>query len=159
MTDHPTPSLVIRAARRDDVPHIVRLLVDDALGATRDALTDPLPKEYFDAFDAICAHPDNELLVAELQGRVVGCLQLTIIPGLSRRGALRAQVEGVRVESALRSAGIGRALMDAAIARARARGCVIMQLTSDASRVRAHAFYERLGFVASHVGMKRSLLE
>lgn len=159
MTDQPPSSLIVRPARRDDVPHIVRLLADDALGAGREEASDPLPREYWDAFDAVVADPNHELLVGELDGEVVACLQLTILRGLSRRGALRALVEGVRVTSALRSAGIGRALMHVAMARARARGCTIMQLTSDASRVRAHAFYARLGFVASHVGMKRSLVE
>lgn len=159
MTGDELSALVIRAARREDVPHIVRLLADDTLGAAREEVRDPLPREYWDAFEAIAADPNQELLVGELGGSVVGCLQLTILPGLSRRGALRALVEGVRVDSARRSAGIGRALMDSAMDVARARGCTIMQLTTDASRVRAHAFYERLGFVASHVGMKRSLVE
>lgn len=159
MTRHDLSSLIVRPARRNDVPHIVRLLADDTLGAAREEVRDPLPQEYWDAFAAIAADPNQELLIGELGGDVVGCLQLTILPGLSRRGAWRALVEGVRVDSARRSAGIGRALMESAMTIARARGCTIVQLTTDASRVRAHAFYQRLGFVASHVGMKRSLVE
>ncbi len=159
MTLPPHAPLIIRTARHDDVPHIVRLLADDTLGAGREVVSDPLPQEYWDAFDAIAANPNEEILVAESDGTVVGCLQLTILRGLSRRGATRALIEAVRVESSRRSAGIGQLLMEAAMVRARARGCTIMQLTTDASRVRAHAFYARLGFVASHVGMKRSLVE
>jgi len=147
----------IRNARRDDVPAIVGLLADDTLGASREQPTDPLPQAYWDAFDAISAHPSNELLVAESNGEVVGCLQLTVIPGLSRQGALRGQIEGVRVSSKHRGQRIGEALVEAASDRARTLGCVLVQLTSDRRRVDAHRFYQRLGFESTHIGMKRAI--
>ncbi len=101
----------------------------------------------------------TELLVAELDEEVVGCLQLTLSAGLRRRGATRAQVEGVRVAAQQRSRGIDATLMRLAMERARAPGATFMQLTSDASRSRACQFSEGLGVVASHVGMKRSLVD
>jgi ribosomal protein S18 acetylase RimI-like enzyme len=147
----------IRIARREDVPEVVRLLADDALGAGRERYADPLPEEYWLAFDAMGAQGGNTLLVAELAGRVVGCLQLTVIPGLSRLGMARAQIEGVRVDAESRGRRIGEKLVLAAIGQARAAGCGLVQLTTDSARVDAHRFYERLGFVASHVGMKLPL--
>ena len=147
----------VRAARRDDVPAIVRLLADDTLGASREQPADPLPQAYWDAFDAISAQRGNELLVAEANGDVVGCLQLTVIPGLSRMGAKRAQIEGVRVSSKHRGRRIGEALVGAATDRARTLGCVLVQLTTDRRRVDAHRFYERLGFESTHIGMKRAI--
>jgi len=147
----------IRTARRDDVPAIVHLLADDTFGASREQPTDPLPQAYWDAFDAISIQGGNELLVAEANGEVVGCLQLTVIPGLSRVGALRAQIEGVRVSSRHRGQRIGEALVDAATERAKTLGCVLVQLTTDRRRVDAHRFYERLGFESTHIGMKRAI--
>lgn len=147
----------IRVARREDIPAIVRLLADDALGATREEATDPLPAAYGEAFDAIVAQRGNEVLVAEAEGAVVGCLQLTIIPGLSRRGMARGQIEAVRVARGQRGRGIGERLVRDAIERARAAGCGLVQLTTDRARPDAHRFYERLGFTASHVGMKLPL--
>jgi ribosomal protein S18 acetylase RimI-like enzyme len=147
----------IRTARRDDVPAIVHLLADDTFGASREQPTDPLPQAYWDAFDAISIQGGNELLVAEANGDVVGCLQLTVIPGLSRMGALRAQIEGVRVSSTHRGQRIGEALVDAATERAKTLGCVLVQLTTDRRRVDAHRFYERLGFESTHIGMKRAI--
>lgn len=149
----------VRIAVRADVPAMVRLLADDALGAAREQLDGAIVAEYRDAFDAVDRQPGNELLVAELGGVVVGCLQLTVMAGLSRRGATRALVEGVRVAAQLRGRGIGATMMRVAMERARAHGATVMQLTSDASRIDARRFYERLGFVASHIGMKRSLLD
>lgn len=148
---------VFRSATRADLPAIVALLADDPLGATRERLEDPLPAPYEEAFAAIEANPNDELIVASLEGEVVGVLQLTFIPGLSRLGSWRAQVEGVRVSGAHRSAGLGRRLIEEAIRRARDRGCRLVQLTSDKSRVDALRFYERLGFVASHEGFKLQL--
>ena len=147
----------IRTARRDDVPAIVHLLADDTFGASREQPTDPLPQAYWDAFDAISIQGGNQLLVAEANGEVVGCLQLTVIPGLSRMGALRAQIEGVRVSSTHRGQRIGEALVDAATERAKTLGCVLVQLTTDRRRVDAHRFYERLGFESTHIGMKRAI--
>lgn len=145
----------IRLARRDDVPTIVRLLAEDQLGSTRESAEDPLPQAYWDAFERL-GH-ENAIYVAEMDGSVAGCLQLTFIHGLSRRGATRAQIEGVRVAASHRGAGIGEALMRDAIERARRAGCKLVQLTTDRRRGDAHRFYERLGFVASHVGMKLPL--
>jgi ribosomal protein S18 acetylase RimI-like enzyme len=147
----------IRQARRDDLPAIIGLLADDALGSAREDTRPPLHEGYATAFDAI-ARDDNQLLVvADDGGVVVGCLQITFIPGLSRKGMWRGQIESVRVASARRGAGIGRVLIEWAIATCRARGCGFVQLTSDKTRTRAHAFYARLGFVASHEGMKLKL--
>ena len=147
----------VRAARRDDVPAIVHLLADDTLGASREQPTDPLPQAYWDAFDAMSAQSGNELLVAEANEQVVGCLQLTVISGLSRMGARRGQIEGVRVSSKRRGQRIGEALVEAATDRARQLGCVLIQLTTDKRRTDAHRFYERLGFESTHIGMKRAI--
>jgi ribosomal protein S18 acetylase RimI-like enzyme len=151
------PEVRIRVARRADVPAIVRLLADDALGAMREAPGETLPQAYWDAFDAMEAQAGNEVLIAELGDAIVGCLQLTIIPGLSRGGTKRGQLEGVRVSSEHRGEGIGEVLVRAAIARSQAQGCRLVQLTTDRTRVDAHRFWERLGFVASHVGMKLTI--
>jgi ribosomal protein S18 acetylase RimI-like enzyme len=147
----------IREARRDDLPRVVALLADDPLGAARELPGEPLAAAYQEAFAAMAAQVGNVLLVATAGDDVVGCLQLILIPGLSRAGMLRAQIEGVRVASTVRGRRIGERLVEEAVARARASGCGLVQLTSDASRADAHRFYERLGFVATHVGMKLAL--
>lgn len=157
MTNSSLTELRVRPARRDDVPVIVRLLADDVLGAKREQATDPLPQVYWDAFDAIVAQGGNEILIAEIEGEVVGCLQLTVIPGLSRMGMSRGQLEGVRVSSKHRGQRIGELLVAAATDRARELGCKIIQLTTDKTRVDAHRFYERLGFASTHIGMKRTI--
>jgi GNAT superfamily N-acetyltransferase len=150
-------ALAFRVATRDDVPEIVRLLADDPLGARRETSASPLPASYYAAFEAIASDPNNELVVATLSGRVVGVLQLTFTPYLTYRGGWRATIEGVRVDASLRSAGIGRTLFEWAIERARQRGCHLVQLTSDKARPDAIRFYQGLGFVASHEGMKLHL--
>lgn len=127
------------------------------LGATREQAIDPLPQRYWDAFDALTRQGGNEIMVAELDGEIVGCLQLTVIPGLSRMGLIRGQLEGVRVSSRQRGQRIGELLVRSAMERAKALGCGVVQLTTDRRRTDAHRFYERLGFESSHVGMKRSL--
>jgi len=147
----------IRPARRADVPAIVALLADDPLGFTREASVDPLLQAYWQAFDDIAAQSGNHLLVAEHADTVIGCLQLTIIPGLSRRGMTRGLIEAVRVAAACRGLGVGERLICHAIEVARAAGCGLIELTSDKSRADAHRFYERLGFVPSHIGMKLAL--
>jgi len=147
----------IRIARREDVPTIVALLADDPLGRRRETNSDPPPPAYWQAFDDIAGQTGNFLLVAERGSAVAGCLQLTVIPGLSRRGTKRGLIEAVRVAAAYRGQGVGEALVRHAIEIARAEGCGLVQLTSDKSRPDAHRFYERIGFVASHVGMKLSL--
>jgi ribosomal protein S18 acetylase RimI-like enzyme len=160
MADSPLPErepVIVRAARRDDVPAVVRLLVDDVLGAQRERVEEPVVAAYLQAFDEMAAQPGNTLLVAVRGDDVVGCLQLTITPGLSRMGMRRAQLESVRVSATHRGARIGEQLVTEAIARARAAGCGLVQLTSDVTRVDAIRFYERLGFQATHVGMKMSL--
>ncbi len=150
-------AMILRDARRDDVPTIVRMLADDELGRGREQLEDPLPQAYYDAYEEIAADPNNRLLVAEIDGEIVGTMQLSFLRMLSRKGSMRAEVEAVRIASHLRGKGIGRQMMVLAIDIARARGCVLMQLASNNSRVAAHRFYAQLGFVASHVGMKLAL--
>ena len=149
--------LSFRPAAREDVPEIVRLLADDPLGAKREAYGSPLPERYYAAFEAIDRDPNNELVVAIQAARVVGVLQLTFIPYLTYRGGWRALIEGVRVDARLRSGGVGRKLFEWAIERARARRCHMVQLTSDKERPDAIRFYEGLGFVATHEGMKLHL--
>ena len=150
--------VVLRRAGRPDLPALVALLATDDLGATRDGIRSAADRDAYErAFRAIDADPAQLLVVAETDGRVAGTLQLSFIPGLSRRGALRAQIEAVRVAPALRGRGLGQALFTCAIAEARRRGCALVQLTTDKSRTDAHRFYERLGFVATHEGLKRSL--
>ena len=140
------------------MPVLVRLLADDPLGAQREACTSPLPESYYVAFEAIDRDPNNELIVVETtDGQVAGMLQLTFIPYLTYRGGWRALIEAVRVASPMRSHGVGRRLFEWAIGRARERGCHLIQLTSDKARPDAIRFYESLGFVASHAGMKLHL--
>ena len=152
----------VRPATASDLPEIVRLLADDPLVAKRERFEDPLPPNYAEAFDAIRRQDGNQILVAVEAGpiegdRVLGCLQLTFIPGLARLGMTRAQIEGVRVDARRRGEGIGEALFHAAIELARAAGCGLIQLTTDKQRPDAQRFYLRLGFVASHEGMKLPL--
>jgi ribosomal protein S18 acetylase RimI-like enzyme len=148
---------VIRPARRSDVPTIVKLLADDPLGRTREAATSELPSSYWRAFDDLDRDPRNLLVVAELDELVVGTLQLTFIPSLSFMGGERAHIEAVRVSAEHRGQGLGRAMIGWVIEQARARGCRMVQLTTDKRRPDALHFYEALGFRASHEGMKLSL--
>jgi GNAT superfamily N-acetyltransferase len=150
-------ALDFRRATRADLDNIVRLLADDPLGAKRETYAAPLPKSYRKAFETIDRDPNNELVVATLDGRVVGVLQITFLPYLTYRGSWRALIEGVRVDSSARSGGIGRRLLEWAIARAKEKGCHMVQLTSDKSRPDAIRFYESLGFVPSHEGLKLHL--
>ena len=147
-------SITIRRARRDDVVAIVKMLADDALGGPRERLEDPLPACYFAAFDRVAADPNITLVVAEGDGgAVVGCLQLCILPGLSSQGTSRGLIEDVRVDSRLRGKRIGEQLVQWAVAEARSRGCKLVELLTNNSRLDAQRFYERLGFARSHVGM------
>jgi GNAT superfamily N-acetyltransferase len=146
---------IFRPATRADVPAIVALLADDMLGAAREG--DPADPVYLAAFDAIMADPNELLAVAEVDGAVAGAVQIGFIPGLSRKGAWRGQIEGVRVAARFRGRGLGAAMIRWAVAQCRARGCVVAQLTTDKRRADAHRFYERLGFVRSHEGMKLAL--
>jgi GNAT superfamily N-acetyltransferase len=145
----------VRRAATADVAAIVALLADDELGATREAGGNGDMTPYHRAFAAIDADPHQLLLVVTAEnGDVAATMQVTFLPGLSRHGALRAQIEAVRVGSAYRSHGLGQAMITWAIAEARRRGAILVQLTSDKSRTGAHRFYERLGFTASHEGYK-----
>jgi ribosomal protein S18 acetylase RimI-like enzyme len=148
---------LFRPATPEDLPAIVALLADDALGRTREDPQLPLKSAYTDAFAAISRDPNQLLAVAEQDGAIVGCLQITFIPGLSRMGLWRGQIESVRVAEACRGQGLGQRMISWAIDRCRERGCGVVQLTSDVRRPEAHRFYERLGFEATHVGMKLDL--
>lgn len=152
-----TEALTFRLAKRADVPEIVRLLAEDELGRQRERYENPLPKAYYAAFEQIDGNPDFELIVAEINGQIVGTLQLIFIASLSYQGGLRAQVESVRVDESLRNQGIGKRMMEWALERARERGAHLIQLTTHQTRADAHRFYERLGFKGSHLGMKISL--
>jgi GNAT superfamily N-acetyltransferase len=147
--------VIIREAQRSDLDAILGLLTDDDLGRTRDVAV--VDATYERAFADITADPRTHLIVADDDGCVIGCFQLNFIPGLGRHGGERAQIEAVRIRSDRRGNGLGRELMTWAIERARDRGCHLVQLTSDKSRHDAHRFYESLGFVASHEGMKLAL--
>jgi len=155
--DRPPEDLVIRPARTTDLPAIVSLLANDPLGQIRERDETPLPDAYAGAFAAIDADPNNEVVVAEHDGAVIGTLQITVIVNLTYQGGKRAQIEGVRVAESYRSRGIGQALFRWAIDRARERDCHMVQLTADKTRPDAHRFYESFGFTASHVGMKLHL--
>ena len=148
-------TVTLREAVVDDVPSIVGLLAADQLGSARDG-ADPVDgfAPYLRAFEALNTDPSHVLLVGDADGRVVATMQLSLIPGLARRGALRAQIEAVRVHADLRGTGIGGAMIGWAIDEARRRGCALVQLTSDKRRAGAHQFYSRLGFTASHEGFK-----
>jgi len=149
--------VIIRPANRKDLGYVVQLLANDPLGSERETVTDPPAKPYVDAFEAMTADPRNEFIVAERNGEIVGCLQLTFIPGLARMGMERAQIESVRVAQSVRGEGLGKKLFEWVIERARERGCGLVQLTTDNLRHDAHGFYQSLGFVASHIGMKLAL--
>jgi GNAT superfamily N-acetyltransferase len=151
------PDLVFRRARPDDLPTIIGMIADDQIGQSREDARLPLDARYLDAFAAIERDPNQMLVVVEQAGAVIGCFQITFIPGISRRGAWRGQIESVRVARAKRGAGIGTAMFEWAIAECRRRGCNLVQLYTDKSRKDAHRFYERLGFKASHEGMKLAL--
>lgn len=146
----------LRRASVDDVPAIVALLADDPLGSAREAADGELGP-YLRAFEAVDADPAHLLLVAETDGRVIATMQLSFLPGLARRGGLRAQLEAVRVHADLRRGGLGAAMVAWGIDEARRRGCALVQLTSDKRRPEAHRFYARLGFTASHEGFKLTL--
>ncbi|MFF8948059.1 GNAT family N-acetyltransferase [Streptomyces sp. NPDC014940] len=147
--------LEIRRATAPDLPAIVAMLADDPLGAQRESPDDLSP--YRTALERLDADPNQRLVVAVREDRVVGTLQLTIIPGLSRRGATRSVIEAVRIDADERGSGLGTQLIQWAIDESRRQGCQLVQLTSDSSRTDAHRFYERLGFTASHVGFKLPL--
>ncbi|MFJ3284426.1 GNAT family N-acetyltransferase [Streptomyces sp. NPDC086669] len=147
--------LEIRPAVADDVPAIVGMLADDPLGAQRESPDDLTP--YLAALERLQGDPHQHVVVAVREGRVVGTLQLTIVPGLSRRGATRSIIEGVRIHADERGSGLGTRLIEWAVDESRRQDCRLVQLTSDKTRTDAHRFYQRLGFTASHTGFKLQL--
>lgn len=148
-------TFTVRRARRGDLAALVALIAADSLRAAEETADPEGSEPYERAFEAIDADAAQTLVVLETaDGRVVGTMQLTVIPGLARRGSTRMQIEAVRVSEELRGLGLGSAMIEWAIGRAREDGVSLVQLTSDARRVDAHRFYERLGFAASHVGFK-----
>jgi len=149
--------LAYRFAGEADLPVVVEMLADDSIAGHREHNASQVLPEYAKAFAAMMQMPFNRLLLAESGSEIVGVLQLTFIPGLTRRGATRAQIEGVRVKSTERGQGIGSALVCRAIDEAKRAGCSLVQLTSDKRRPRAHLFYRRLGFHQSHEGFKLEL--
>jgi GNAT superfamily N-acetyltransferase len=150
--------VVLRRAVAADLPAIVELIAADQIGATRDGVRTAADLAAYErAFSAIDRDPAHVLLVAESGPDVVGTMQLSFLPGLARRGALRAQIEAVRVRDDYRGRGLGAAMFGWAIEAARQQGCALVQLTSDKARTGAHRFYERLGFVATHEGLKLAL--
>jgi GNAT superfamily N-acetyltransferase len=150
--------IAMRPARREDLPSIVRMLADDTFGRERERVAEPLAAGYQEAFDQIAADPRNLLIVAhDDDGALHGCLQITFIPGLSNQGAKLALIAGVRVDSALRGEGLGGQMVEWAIDEARRRGCASVELLTHRSRSEAQRFYGRLGFQASHIGMKLAL--
>jgi GNAT superfamily N-acetyltransferase len=156
MTQAPN-ALVIREATPGDLPSVLGMLSRDALREKAEDLGPPIPQPYLDALAEITRDPNNAVLVAELDGQIVGTFQLTFIRHLMYGGALIAQIESVRVDTSCRNQGIGAGMMTWAIDEARRRGCVRVQLTTHKQRKDAHRFYARLGFVASHEGMKLPL--
>ncbi|WP_419901864.1 GNAT family N-acetyltransferase [Kiloniella sp.] len=146
-----------RHAKETDLPAIIAMLADDALGAKREDNSLPVNAKYITAFEAIDRDPNQYLAVVEQAGEIIGCLQLTFIPGLSRLGMWRGQIESVRIASSHRGTGLGSQMFEWAIEQCRERGCELVQLATDKSRPEALKFYEKLGFKASHEGMKLSL--
>lgn len=147
--------MIIRPARADDLPALLALYADDTLGQTREG--GGIDAAYQKAFAAIDADPNHLLAVGEIGGELAATLLLSFLPGLSRHGAWRAQIESMRVASTRRGGGLGRQLLDWAIAEARRRDCRLVQLTSDRRRPDAHRFYETAGFEPSHLGYKLTL--
>jgi GNAT superfamily N-acetyltransferase len=152
----PGLEVAVRDAARADLPALLSMLADDQLGATRDAPGDD-SGPYLAAFEAIERDPAHRLLVCEHAGQVIAMLQLSLIPGLSRRGAWRAQIEAVRTQADYLGRGVGKKFLQWCIGYARSQGCSLVQLTTDKSRADAHRFYAGLGFTASHDGMKLQL--
>lgn len=148
----------IERATIDDVEAIVAMIADDLLGSKREKYVQPLPREYFEAFERINADKNQELMVVKNQSvKVIGTFQMTFIPYLTYQGGTRAQIEGVRVHKDYRGRGIGKLIFEWAIQRAKEKKAHLLQLTTDKQRPDAIHFYESLGFKSSHVGMKLHL--
>jgi GNAT superfamily N-acetyltransferase len=149
--------MIFRKAVKEDLSTIIEMLANDFLGATREKFELPLPQSYYDFFDLINSDVNQELTVAETDGEVIGTMQLTFLPNLNYGGSMRLLIESVRVKDSITGKGIGTKMMEYAIGRAKERNCRIVQLTTDKRRKDAHRFYEKLGFIASHEGMKLHL--
>ena len=147
-------SLTYRLAAQEDLVEIIKMLSDDELGMTRERFEVPLPEFYIQAFQMISDDKQQELTVVEDDGELVATFQLSFIQYLTYQGGIRAQIEAVRVKSAYRGQGIGSEIFQHAIQRAKTRGAHVLQLTTDKKRPEAKRFYESLGFVGSHEGMK-----
>lgn len=146
--------MIFRNATKEDLPSIVQLLATDTLGAKRENYADPLPKSYYDAFDIINADENQELIVLEKEGIIIGTMQLSYLQYLTYQGGMRAQIEAVRIRENERGKGVGKQLFEWAIQRAKQKGAHLIQLTTDASRDDALEFYKSLGFKHTHAGMK-----
>lgn len=144
----------IRKANRDDIPVIVRLLADDTLGSQRERYEEPLPESYYEAFKEINADKNNFLIVAEIDNKIIGTLQLTFIPYLTYQGSKRALIEAVRIDKSYRGKGIGKIMLEWVINKAKEMHCHMIQLTTNKNRPDALEFYKKLGFIASHEGLK-----
>ena len=149
--------VLVRKMQKADLPRILQLLSDDELGQSRENLQNSQHYNYLRAFTAINADLNQYLAVFEKDDKIIGCLQISFIPGLSRRGALRGQIESVRVAANFRNNGYGTLMMTWAIEKCRKQGCSLVQLTSDKTRKDAQRFYQKLGFVTSHEGFKLQL--
>ena len=150
-------SSAFRQATAADMTCIVSMLADDALGALREDASQPLDQGYVDAFTAIDSDANNELVVVEEAGEVIGMMQLTFIPYLTYKGSWRCMIESVRIHADHRGAGMGELMINWAVDRAKQRDCHLVQLTSDKQRPGALRFYEKLGFVSTHEGFKLKL--
>lgn len=150
-------ALIFRLATEDDLPTIIRMLADDTLGSAREQVGAVVPEVYIKAFEKIIADSNQELTVVEKSGEIVATFHLTFIQYLTHQGGLRAQIEAVRTHSQFRGQGIGKAVFNYAIDRAKSKGCRLVQLTTDKQRPDAIRFYESLGFVSTHEGMKKRL--
>ena len=146
--------VLVRKMQKADLPRILQLLSDDELGRSRETLQKTTHDGYMRAFTAISGDLNQYLAVFERNDKIIGCLQISFIPGLSRRGALRGQIESVRVAANFRGNGYGTLMMAWAIEKCREQGCSLVQLTSDKTRKDAQRFYQGLGFVPSHEGFK-----
>lgn len=149
-----SPKMKFRKAVRGDVPAIIEMIVDDDLGKLRENYQDPLPNDYYKAFDSIDSNQDQELIVVEQEGEIIGTMQLSFMQYLTYQGGIRAQIEAVRVHKSQRGKGVGEIFLQWAIDHAKKRGVHLIQLTTDKKRPKALKFYEKLGFKASHEGMK-----
>lgn len=154
-----TNALIIRPAKKEDVSFIVKMLADDPLGQKRENYKTPLPQVYYDAFQKIYEDDNHELVVLELHHEIIGTLQLSFLPYLTYQGGIRAQIEAVRIRADFRGYRLGETLFNWAIKRSKERKAHVLQLTTDKKRPEALKFYEKLGFKASHEGLKLHFID